>query len=86
VRRPGVQLPAQPFVRLELVAVRLDALVLGAGFECSGEQPGVQRAVREEADSQSAQRRDQLQLHGAHGEVVEALLGRQAEEVPGRGG
>ena len=29
---------------------------------------------------------DQLQLHGSHGEVVQALLGGQAHEVPCRGG
>ena len=94
VRRLRAQLPAQPFIGFELVAVRLDALLrrvvgdasLGGGFEHAGEQAGVERAVRDQADAEAAQRGDHLQLHGPHGEVVQALLRRQAHEVACRGG
>ena len=68
VRRLRAHLPAQPFIRFELVAVRLDALLrrvvrdatLCGGFEHTGELPGVQRAVRDQTDAKAAQRRDQL--------------------------
>src|SRR4051794_1289960 len=46
LRRVGAQLPTQPFVGLELVAVPLDSRVLAAGFDGAGEQPGVERTVR----------------------------------------
>ena len=59
---------------------------LGGGFVQASEPPEVERAVRDQADSEAAQRGDQFQLHGSHGEVIEALLGRQAREVPCRGG
>ena len=42
---------------------------LGGGFERAGEQPEVERAVRDQADSEAAQRGDQLQLYGSYGEV-----------------
>ena len=55
LRRVRAQLPAEPFIGFELVAVRLDALQrrvvrdtsLGGGFERAGEEPEVERAVRD---------------------------------------
>src|SRR5215217_4038345 len=92
VRGHGAELSTKPFVGLELVAVRLDpallALVCDApvlgGCEGAGEQTEVQRAVRDKADSEGAQRGNELQLHRSYAEVVKALLGGQAQEVPCR--
>jgi hypothetical protein len=74
--------------------VRLDALLrrvvrdatLGGGFEHTGEQPGVQRAVRDQTDAKAAQRRDQLISTARTARFVQALLRGQAHEVPCRGG
>ena len=52
------------------------------GVENAREQTRVQRAVRDQSDAEVTQRRDQFQLDGSNGEVVEALLRGQAQEVP----
>src|SRR5215211_1007791 len=90
LRRLRAQLPAQPFIGFELIAVRLDAVlrrvVEDASLGGSFEQAGMQRAVRDQTDGKAAKRGDQLQLHGSLGEVVQALLGCQTHEVACRGG
>ena len=44
----------------------------------------MERAVRNQADAEATQRRDQLQLDGPDREVVEALLRHQPKEVSAR--
>src|SRR5207253_8168517 len=55
-------------------------------LEDASEPPGVERAIRDQADSEGAQCRDQLHLDGARSEVVQALLRGQTQEVARRGG
>ena len=54
--------------------------------EHAAEQPAAERAPRDHAEAVRAARRDHLELDGARGEVVQALLGDQAEEVARRRG
>ena len=49
----------------------------------TSEQAAAQRAVRDESQTEVPQRGDDLQLDGAGGEVVDALLRHQAHEVAG---
>ena len=81
VRWLRVQVSAQPFVRFELVAVGVDAVLglacdasLAGGVENAREQASVERAVRDQPDAEVTERGDQLQFDGPNGEVVQALL------------
>ena len=93
VGRLGAELAAERLIGLELTADRLHPLqqvnrgtCIVCRLERAGQEPSVQRAVGDQADAQAPQSRHQLHLDTPLGQVVEALLGGEPEEVPGIGG
>jgi hypothetical protein len=87
------ELATQLLVGLQLRSELLDLLlhpVIGSAplaglLQHTPEQAAAQWAVRDESQTEGPQRGDDLQLDGAGGEAVDALLRHQAHEVAGGG-
>lgn len=61
---------------------RTDGAIFDCALERLAEQPPSEWAPRDQADTVVTQGGDDLQLDGAGGEVVEALLADQPHEMP----
>src|SRR5262249_10813043 len=93
VRGRVAQLAAEALVGVQLRTPFLDAppdavapaAALRDPRARAAEQPARERAPRDDADPERPARRDQLELDRPRGEVVEALLGDEPEEVTRRG-
>src|SRR5207244_6187759 len=89
VGRRLTELATEPLPGLDLRATLLhplpDPLARPASLarprERAREQPARERAPGQETEAVGPAGRDHLELHGSRGEVVEALLGHEAEEV-----